>query len=187
MSKQSTFCEPGTLSPPGPVGRLVRLLFALLCLGFLWTRLLADPLQVVARFPTDDELWPWAFAALYLFAYVVNIGFGRSWGRWPPFVAIMALFAMSCVSRATTGNWFGPPLAWAFLAWMAYTYAHLGLSFLLSAVAATPGCEMRAIPHVLGRLTGRTAREHHCPVGPLNHIDSWEYKRRTNGAGSAPR
>jgi len=41
-------------------------------------------------------------------------------------------------------------------------------------VLATPGCEMRAIPHLLSLVTGQEAKEHYCPVGPLHRIDKWE-------------
>ena len=58
-----------------------------------------------------------------------------------------------------------------------YVFGHLGLSFLLSAVIATPGCEMRAIPHLWTLLTGRATREHHCP-GFLDSLDAWELKRK---------
>lgn len=47
--------------------------------------------------------------------------------------------------------------------------ANSGVSFLLASVLGTPGCEMRAIPHLAVLLTGRETREHFCP-GFLRHI-----------------
>jgi hypothetical protein len=44
----------------------------------------------------------------------------------------------------------------------------------------TPGCEMRAIPDLLGRLTGHTAQEHHCP-GFITPLDNWEARRYQSG------
>lgn len=99
MSKPSSYCEAGTLPPPGPVGRLVRLLFGLLCMWFLFTGILTSPADVVARFPHNDNLWPWAVAALYLFSYVVNIGFGQSWGRWPQGIIILSFLLVSATSK----------------------------------------------------------------------------------------
>ena len=51
--------------------------------------------------------------------------------------------------------------------------------FLLAALLATPGCEMRSIHHIYSVLTGRPTAEHHCPVGPLTAIDRWERRDKT--------
>ncbi len=60
---------------------------------------------------------------------------------------------------------------------MVYVYAHLGLSFVLAAALATPGCEMRGIPHLVGLLRGRSSGEHYCP-GFIDGLDRWERERR---------
>ena len=54
-------------------------------------------------------------------------------------------------------------------------FAHLGYSFVLAGILATPGCEMRATHHLFSILSGKPVKEHHCPVGPLNTIDKWEH------------
>ena len=59
-----------------------------------------------------------------------------------------------------------------------YAFGHLSLSFLLSTAIATPGCEMRAIPHLWTLVTGRATKEHYCP-GALDSIDRWETRRAT--------
>ena len=74
------------------------------------------------------------------------------------------------------------PLWWASQLVNVYVYAHLGLSFLLSAILATPGCEMRAIPHLAGILTRAPAREHYCP-GFLDNVDRWERARHSPQSG----
>ena len=51
-----------------------------------------------------------------------------------------------------------------------------GISFVLSAALATPGCEMRAIPHLWTIVTGRATKEHYCP-GFLDGLDKWELGR----------
>jgi hypothetical protein len=61
--------------------------------------------------------------------------------------------------------------------WSAYLYTHLGLSFIISALIATPGCEMRAFHDLYSRITGIQTKEHYCPVGPLHPIDQWEAGR----------
>ena len=69
-----------------------------------------------------------------------------------------------------------------FLVWVVYTFGHLSLSFLLSAPIATPGCEMRAIPHLWTVLMGRATEEHYC-LGALDAIDRWEVRRATEQSG----
>ena len=78
----------------------------------------------------------------------------------------------------TIGEEVDHPLFGAALwAWLVYFFAHLGVSFILSAIIATPGCEMRAIPHLFGKISGRAVAEHHCPASFITGIDAWESKR----------
>jgi len=65
----------------------------------------------------------------------------------------------------------------ALWAWSVCFFSHLGVSFTLPAIIATPGCEMRAIPQILGRISGRAIAEHHCPASSITKIDAWESKR----------
>ena len=47
------------------------------------------------------------------------------------------------------------------------------MSFVLSSILSTPGCEMRAIPHAWTLLTGHVTPEHYCP-GALDRVDRFE-------------
>jgi hypothetical protein len=50
---------------------------------------------------------------------------------------------------------------------------------VLQALVATPGCEVRVIPHLIGRLRGQATAEFPCLV--FSHLDAWEahlWKRR---------
>ncbi|MEW4983246.1 MAG: hypothetical protein AB1Y26_08440 [Cycloclasticus sp.] len=176
---EHSFVEQGTLKRPGPIGRLVRLLFAAVCGWFLVWLILAGPAQLAAQFPYIIELWLWALLALYLFPYVINIGFGRDWGRRPQLIVIACGCVASILSYTIDNNVWGAPLAWFIIAWLFYVYTHLAISFFLSAILATPGCEMRALPHLLAIMRNRPPLEHHCPVGPLSRIDAWESKKRS--------
>ena len=178
MEKQPSFVEHGTRKPPGPIGRGMRLVLGATCAWFL-VMILTGPAQVAARFPDTPGLWPWAFVALYLFSYVVNIGFGRTWGRWPQIAVIAGALVASILSYTAHETFWGLPLAWFVIAWLVYTYAHLAISFFLSAILGTPGCEMRALPHLLAIIGGRPPIEHQCPVSPLSRIDAWEANRRS--------
>ncbi len=179
MQIDQDFVEPGILRPPGPIGRLVRLIFGVTCGWFLVALALDGPVQIAARFPYSAGLWLWAIAALYLFSYVINIGFGRSWGRWPQFAVIACALAASITSYLAYNSFWGPPLAWFIIVWLTYVYAHLALSFVLAAILATPGCEMRALPQLVTIVSGRPLMVHHCPVGPLSRIDAWEARRQS--------
>jgi hypothetical protein len=99
---------PGSLSKPGPVGRLVRFLLAILCLYALWG--------------------------------LINIA----------------------------SDFVENPIG---------LLPNLGISFLLAATLATPGCEMRAIPEFIGKITHRESKEHLCPISILSGIDQWEKRR----------
>ena len=71
------------------------------------------------------------------------------------------------------GTWWGWPLGAFVRVWMVYWSLHLGGSFVLAALIATPGCEMRAVPHLTSLITGHAAKEHYCP-GFIDPLDRWE-------------
>ena len=185
MSTELRLDEPGTLHRPGIIGRIVRLLLAALCLYALWDVLGegGDFLDSTSISRARDSgvtinvgaLVPIAIA-FWLFPYVVNIGFSKGWRRRPQVAVIVLLLVAIAVSGATSGDLLGPPVAWVLFVWLVYVFGHLGVSFALSAVLATPGCEMRALPHLWTLVTGRVAKEHYCP-GVLDRIDKWEARR----------
>jgi hypothetical protein len=128
---------------------------------------------------TPPSTWEWwAFMALgfWLLPYVVNIGFTRSWRRKPQIVLAIALALGVVVDLVLYGTWWAPPLGALVWVWLVYFSAHLGGSFLVSALIATPGCEMRSLTHLWTRLTGRDTQEHYCP-GFIDSIDRWEQDR----------
>ena len=169
--------EPGSLPKPGPVGRVVRLLFGLLCLWYV-SELLAVAGTLIA---SDGHIlllvWNGILPGVFLISYVINIGFSRSWGKMPAVVsaALLALAALAgYLSSGTVETTLFARVAWA---WELYVFAHLGLSFVLAALIGTPGCEMRALHDLYSRITGNPTKEHYCPIGPLHPIDQWEARR----------
>lgn len=173
MKDTFRFDEPGTIAKPGPIGRIVRLSLGALCLWLVW--------QLAIRSETQDlfnpSFWVFAVFGLVLAPYVVNIGLGVNWGAWPRFASIVAILAAAGFGYATSDSALSTPL-WATAAiWMGYIYGHLGVSFVLSAILATPGCEMRAVPHLLGIVFRNKAREHYCP-GFIENVDQWEQSRK---------
>ena len=173
---ETRFDEPGTLEKPGPIGRLVRLTLEI-GLAFVVWGLLDDGAGLAATGTVVHWSLLAAIAfALLVFPYVVNIGWGLNLKAWPRRIVGAILVGGVLFSWATAGDTWSPALGWSTWGWMLYTFAHLGISFLIAAVIGTPGCEMRAIPNLWTLLTGRETKEHYCP-GFINNIDAWELRR----------
>lgn len=173
--------DQGSLERPGPIGRLLRLTLGLLCLFGLF-----ELIEVAAYFiERPIELLPnlilLILAPLCVFNYVVNIGFSKNWNS-RPLMFVLALFLLTAaVGFLLTGDPESTALGLAISIWLGYFYGHLGISFVLAAVLATPGCEMRAIPELMGKLAKSEAKEHHCPSSIISGIDRWEHDRRKEG------
>ena len=170
--------EQGSLDRPGPVGRLVRLSLGVLCSYALYVLIVHRVSIIDTPVSVLPNLTIMVVAAILIINYVVNIGFGRSLGRWPSYVSVGSVLLLAANSWLAFGTADHPMVGVGIWIWLFYFYSHLGVSFALAAVIATPGCEMRAIPELLGRLTGRTAAEHHCPASFITRVDSWERSTR---------
>jgi len=83
QSDPSEFLDAGSLTRPGPIGRLVRLalgaacLYAVSDLVIYGKPIILDPLAAI------PGLIVIVIVNLRVFNHVVNIGFGKSWRRWP--------------------------------------------------------------------------------------------------------
>lgn len=170
--------EPGTLPRPGPVGRLARLVFGLLCLSYVYGLIMISSDIMSPTGNARTMIWNGILPGLFLVSYVVNIGFSRAWKKWPAIVSSIAFAAVALVGHVTSGAVETATLARMIWGWELYVFAHLGLSFLLAAIIGTPGCEMRAYHDLYSRVTRVPTKEHYCPVGPLHPIDQWEAGRR---------
>jgi hypothetical protein len=169
---------PGTLTKPGPIGRLVRLGFGYLCTHYVYELWTVRDVLVSEEGSIRPVLWNGIIIALILVSYIINIGFSRSWKKWPAIVSVLILLAAAGVNYIQYGIIQGHISAIVLYVWLLYIFSHLGLAFLVSAIIATPGCEMRAFHHLYSLLTGNQTKEHHCPIGPLQAIDDWEAKYR---------
>ena len=169
------FVQPGSLPRPGPIGRLFRLVLGL---GSLWLAFVAvagGPSELLGPEPPPiDWLIP-AAVAVWVVPEVINIGWSQHWGQKPR-LALLGLVALGlALNLVFYSEILAPPGGWIIIAAFTYIFGHLGISFLLSVLLGTPGCEMRAIPQLVGRLRGREAVEHACP-GPVDTIDRRERK-----------
>ena len=168
---------PGSLTKPGPVGRVVRLAFAVVCLSYVWG------LAGTATSLIDDYghiksiVWNGIIFGLFLISYVINIGYSRAWKKRPAIASACLFIGIAGTGYLTNGNPESQLLAGSIWGWEMYLFTHLGSAFLIASIIGTPGCEMRAFHDLFSRVTGIATNEHYCPVGPLNPIDEWEMHR----------
>lgn len=176
---ETHFEEYASLAKPMIIGRVVRFALGLWLLYLLYQLIVYGPSLLVDQTPPNHWTW-WLTAAFGIMVtpYVVNIGFSQSWKHWPRLAVLAIALLLVVTDLGVYGTWWAQPLGVFALVWFIYWSAHLGISFLLSASLATPGCEMRALPHLWMLLTGRETREHYCP-GFLDNLDRWERKRRS--------
>lgn len=179
VTERFRYADPGSLSPPGPIGRVIRFILGAYCV-YVVLEILAHASGFFAgRAFHERSVWFVILVGVYVFPDVVNIGFGKAWKRSRLLIGLGVLAgAAGLVSWAMHGSAFGPPSAVMATLWLLYTFGHLGISFLLATLLATPGCEMRSVPQLLARVSGRTAMEHYCP-GFLTPLDRWETGLRT--------
>ncbi len=172
--------EQGALIKPGPIGRIVRLSLGLLCMHALWdlTNIAPDFIERPIQYLPNLALM--LLAAICIFNYVINIGFTKDWHHYPLVTSLVCFAAIALGGYVINGDVNSNVLGLALLAWLGYFFSHLGISFLLAAALATPGCEMRAIPDLFGKVTGKGSNEHQCPVSFISGIDNWERKRRNS-------
>ncbi len=168
----------GRLTRPGPIGRLFRLTLGIACLYGLWELIAVAPFFIERPIELLPNLSFMIFVVLCIFNYVVNIGFSKDWSNYPLVVSILIMGAVAGIGFIINGNASSTFLGILIILWMTYFYAHLGISFVLAALLATPGCEMRSIPELFGKLTNRSIKEHHCPSSIISAIDKWENSRK---------
>ena len=169
--------EPGSLPRPGPIGRIVRLAFGILCLWHV-----SGLIQATGNLLSNDGhiksvVWNGLLIGLFLVSYVVNIGFTKAWKKWPFFISFGVFLLIAGFGYLTQGNVETNLLAQVIWGWELYVFSHLGFAFIVSSLVGNPGCEMRAFHYLYSRFTGLPSKEHYCPIGPLHSIDQWEARR----------
>ena len=169
--------EPGSLPRPGPIGRLVRLAYGILCVWYVYGLIQVSGDLISANGSIRPLVWGGIPFGLFLISYVVNIGFSRAWKKRPAIVSVAAFTIIAGISYATSGSVETNLLVRSVWTWELYLFAHLGSAFILAGIIGTPGCEMRAFHDLYSRLAGVPTKEHYCPVGPLHPIDQWEARR----------
>jgi len=169
--------EPGTLVPPGPLGRLTRMVFGALCMWYVIGLVAIQNSVLDQQGHVRELIWNGILPGLFLVSYIINIGYSRAWKKRPAIASAGVFLLVAAFGMLSTGSVESTLLARTMWIWLFYLSTHLGLAFLLSAILGTPGCEMRALHDLYSRLSGNPTKEHFCPVGPLTAIDRWEAGR----------
>ena len=175
MQMTTEFKEPGTLAKPGVIGRLVRFLMGIIILYFFFTVLIGY--ESILRLQLSILGWIGVAYCFYALPAAVNIGFNLDWKWWPQVIYLFLVMVAGLVGYFIFGSFFSPHLGLAILVLLYFILGYMGISFFLAAVLAVPGCEVRAIPYLIGRIRGRPVQEHHCP-GFLDPLDKWEARKK---------
>jgi len=152
--------HPGPFPRPGIIGRAVRLFFGVLLIYFFVETFTSYSSYVAVGAP-GGTWWLGAAISFYLLPEVTDVGFGLSWGRKSQMVALALALGAMVFDFFWYGNLWGPPLGLLVYLLMGVVLGYLGLSFVLAAIFGVPGCELRAVPYVIGKLSGREAAEHY--------------------------
>ena len=132
---------PGTQPAPGPIGRLVRFGAGALIL-YMYVPEALFHREGLIRTGWHVEMLGWLFAivlGLYLLPIVIDRGFGVSWGRRARLVfAGLAIVGLG-YDRIVYGTFWAPPVAWLTFATITFVIVHLGISFVVAGLLATPG------------------------------------------------
>lgn len=104
QSDHLLFVESGTLERPGSIGRTVRAVLGLACLSALFQ--IVDYRDSIIQSPVSHlpNFLLLALLGLCVFNYVVNIGFGKNWGRRPGIFLIAACVLLAAIGWLATGT-----------------------------------------------------------------------------------
>lgn len=176
-SANDGYQQQGSIEPPRMIGRTVRFALGVICLHLVWQIVDDIPGMIERGWPVNPVAVATVFLGFYLLRPVVNLGFTFNNNYWAQVIVLTVTLGILGYEWLSDGPMFGHVFTAYLMLWMTYVFGHLGISFVLSAMFRTPGCEMRAIPHLWTKLTGKASYEHHCP-GFLRRLDEWE--RRFN-------
>jgi hypothetical protein len=133
------FEKPGSLPKPGPIGRMVRIVSGCALLYFFIVTLTNFGNYIGLTVPKHPLMWLGVALSFYFLAYVVNVGFTITWGRWLQLITVLVAMASVVLDLSVYGSFWGPPLGLLVFVLLAYVTGHLGLSFILAGLLATPG------------------------------------------------
>ena len=140
---KTKFEKPGTLPKAGPIGRTIRLSNGIAILYF-FVLVLQNYTGIVRLregwdIPTGIFFWLGAAWCFFLLPHMIDRGFTRTWGPWTQLVFIIIVLGAAAFDFWHYGSLWGPPLGLLVFLLMAYVFGHLGLSYIVAGIFATPG------------------------------------------------
>ncbi len=137
------FKEAGTLARPRLLGRTVRLLAGVAIFYLVFPPFLRH-YEAFTRARPGWEMpggtwWIAPLLILYLLPHVFDVGLGLRWGARSQIGFGVLAAAAAAVDYLLYGSLWGPPLGWFLMVSSLLVLGHLAISFLVQAVAATPG------------------------------------------------
>lgn len=139
MSTNEGFLNAGSLSPPGAIGRSVRVMVGLLIIygfyGFCSGVLNGQH----SYLPTDVLFWLAVLVSYYSLPPVFNIGYGVNVGDWVRRFYAISLVAILAFGYLSGGTAWSSTVGLLVYGLVIFVFVQLGPSFLVSGVLAVPG------------------------------------------------
>ena len=159
------------LPQPLFMGRLVRFILGFSLAVFL---LLTAPTETA---DPDGVFWALLAYAILSIGTATNLLFSVDWGRKVQVGILVLAIIFSAADYILSGAFWFPILAWFAYGLLILVTTLSAVSFLIAALLATPGCEWRAIPHLIGRINSQDTKFYPCVIY-LHKIDHWEARRQ---------
>jgi uncharacterized membrane protein len=185
-------------SRTGPIGRLARLVLALV-LGLSLYSIADQGGPASFRDPSNlAEPITWVLHVAMLAVFVLLVGqlaastagpaAARRWQYAALIGLAVALAAAAVTARIASGAVWASPLPEVVWGFDAVMLVETIVALLLAIALGTPGCEVGVWPELIGRLRGSDAA---VPTRPicilgLHHLDEWEARRITRAPGTRP-
>ncbi len=132
------FQKPNTIARPQVFGRILRLGLGVFTLWAFVYFIINFDFVIRSEIP-HPAYWIIPAVAFWSLSDVVNIGFGRNWGRRPQLAVAALGVVIALVGFIVEGVLWSLPLAWFVYLLGQLVFFPLGVSFLLAAVIAVPG------------------------------------------------
>ena len=139
MSTNEGFLMTGSLSPPGAIGRFVRVTVGLLIVYGLCSFLLGVLNGRHSFLPTDVLFWLAVLVSYYSLPPVFDIGYRVKIGDWVRRIYAIFLIAILAFGYLSGGVAWSSTAGLVVYGLVIFVFAQLGPSFLISGVLAVPG------------------------------------------------
>ena len=140
---KAKFEKPGTFATPRLLGRTIRLAVGVTILYLVFPHFLKywqGFTQVREGSETPGGTWYIGlFFAVYLLPHMIDRGFTLQRGRRSQIVFGLLALAAVVFDLTYYGSLWAPPLGWLVLLTTVLVLGHLGISFIVAGLFATPG------------------------------------------------